>query len=144
MPGAYAPGTAPPVDGGGDTSAEAAVASTVTCPTCSRNFNATAAARHIKVCEQVFIVKPKKFDGSAKRIEKIAEERHSRLRRPNRHVAVGHDQTTPAREGHLIVDGHGQLSHCSLSLDDTRDRPPSKPPIRFVCDASLDIWSRRT
>ena len=74
MPGAYAPGTAPPVDGGGDTSAEAAVASTVTCPTCSRNFNATAAARHIKVCEQVFIVKPKKFDGSAKRIEKIAEE----------------------------------------------------------------------
>ena len=82
MPGAYAPGAVPPplsaadddeASGAAAAAAAVAAAATVSCPTCARNFNAAAAARHIKICKAVFVEKPRKFDGSAKRIEKIAE-----------------------------------------------------------------------
>ena len=36
------------------------VACTVTCPSCSRKFNETAGARHIKICKRVFVEKPAK------------------------------------------------------------------------------------
>lgn len=73
-PDAYPPGGYPPPAAAAPTEYPEESGEMRECPHCGRKFNVTPYAKHIKICEKVFIKKRKVFDSTKMRIQGVDPE----------------------------------------------------------------------
>jgi len=73
-PDAYPPGGYPPAASAAPSEYPEESGETRECPHCSRNFNVGPFAKHIKICEKVFMKKRKVFDSTKMRLEGVDPE----------------------------------------------------------------------